>query len=255
MTSYHSLSLTNSWNVEKGWPIFPHRPQMFPFRNTGKFLWIFSNHRTHGPLDESASNCHFFSVKTGHSFHPRSNMAFLMKTVYHGWWLVVVDGPSQKKWIVIVSLTPCPIQGAVMPASCASIADEPTWLRHQMVLNHHGHYVTVIILTCPEWWGKVGQSDVCWVNMMTNKDSRFDSRWAKTIMNYECQTSQCGFRVVNAECISKVKKYVQYSINDYESVCICWYAFGQCICRVLIVKSSCKWHYKRTVSPSFPFHF
>ena len=171
----------------------------------------FSNHRTHGPLDEIASNCHSSSVKTGHSFHPRSNMAFLMKTVYHGWWLVVADGPSQKKWIVIVSLTPCPIQGAVMPASCASMADEPTWLRHQMVLNHHGHYVTVIILTCPEWWGKLGQSDVCWVNMMTNKDSRF---WfAMGPNHYECQTSQCGLRVVDAKCISKKLK----SINQYAS--------------------------------------
>ena len=56
--------------------------------------------------------------------------------------------------------------------------------------------------------------------MMTNKDSRFDSRWAKTIMNYECQTSQCGFRVVNAECISKVKNMystVLMTMNQYAS--------------------------------------
>ncbi len=100
-------------------------------------------------------------------FHP-NNMAFSINIIYHGW--LLWTGPHQKKdchWHL-----PFPIQGAVMPASCASIADEPTWLHRQMVLNHHGHYVTVIISTSP----KVGQSGSIrrffWVNMM-NKIFRF----------------------------------------------------------------------------------
>lgn len=196
-----------SENVENGWPIATTAP--FHYR---EFLIIF---QTTGPMDHWTKLLQIATLppwKLEVHFTPVPTWRSLWKlyTMVGGWWLWT--GPHQKKWIVIDSLTPCPIQGAVMPASCASIADEPTWLRHQMVLNHHGHYVTVIILTaCPEWWGKVGQSDVCWVNMMTNKDSRF---WfAMGPNHYECQTSQCGLRVVDAKCISKKLK----SINQYAS--------------------------------------
>ena len=198
MTSYHSLSLTNPWNVENGWPIFRHRPQMFPFRNT-RNSWEFFKPPDPWTIGRNCLKLPLFL---------RENWTFISPPFQHGvpyencipWFVVGGCGRALTKK-VIDSLTPCPIQGAVMPASCASIADEPTWLRHQMALNHHGHYVTVIILTCPEWWGKLGQSDVCWVNMMTNKDSQC---WFAMGQNhYECQTSQCGFRVVNAKCISK----------------------------------------------------
>ena len=168
MTSYHSLSLTNQWHVENGWPNSPHELRMFPF-TTGN-SW--EPYITNGPLDEVGEllSWHRITfvqislhkiVKRSMKFHEYpvgSNCRFhLWKGATKqplNWMIGDWSGRALTKKKDCHWHLPFPIQGSVMPASCASIADEATWLGRQMVLNHHGHYVTVNISTCP----KVGQS-------------------------------------------------------------------------------------------------
>lgn len=200
MTSYHSLSLTNQWNVEKGWPIFPHRPQMFPF--TTRNSWELFK-----PPDPWIIGWNCFKLP----LFLRENWTFTSPPFQHGVpyencipWLVVggcgraltkKNGLSLSHWHLAQSKAQwCQLLVHQWPMNPPDYAIKWYWI----IMDTN---VTVTILTCPKWWGKLGQSDVCWVIMMMNKDSRF---WFAMGQNhYECQTSQCGFRVVKAKCISK----------------------------------------------------
>ena len=195
-----------SENVENGWPIATNAP--FHYR---EFLIIV---QTTGPMDHWTKlpqiatlppwklDVHFTPVPTWRSL-------WKLYTMVGGWWLWT--GPHQKNglslshWHLAQSKAQwCQLLVHQLPMNPPDYAIKWYWT----IMDTN---VTVTILTCPKWWGKLGQSDVCWVNIMTNKDSRF---WFAMGQNhYECQTSQCGLRVVDAKCISKKIK----SINQYAS--------------------------------------